>query len=266
MATFDYHHQLVVTSPLVSGPRVKEAQKLLAGGGPVYKAKWYKGKIDGQYGHGSAQATHRAKYWLGYPKRECNGKFGEVLYEYLTGKKKISAFMKWRRNHRIKLAKKNAQTGGLYKKAITLAAHFIGVKESPPGSNDQMFGKWYGENGVPWCAIFQSYILSHCGRPFRYAYVPAIVADAKLGRNKMRTIAYSEVAANIKAGHPVLVCFDWNHDGIADHVGMVEKVVDGTTFQTIEGNTGDTNFSNGGEVMRATRYTSEVQAFVLIYS
>lgn len=266
MTTFNYKNPLKLTSPLTHGPRVKAAQNLLAGHGKVLKRKCYKGKIDSQWGEQCAHATKSGKYWIGYPKKKINGAFGEEFYKYLTGKKKQSAFMKWRVKHRKALEKKNQQSGGLYKKAINEAAKFIGVKESPTGSNRQEFGAWYGMNGVPWCAIFQSYVLSHVGRPFRYSYVPAIVGDARAGRNKMRTIPYSEVESAIKNGHPVLVCYDWNHDGTADHVGMVEKVVNSTTFQTIEGNTGDSNFSNGGEVMRATRYISDVQAFVLIYS
>lgn len=32
-----------------------------------------------------------------------------------------------------------------------------GVHEDPRNSNRQKFGVWYGWNGVPWCAIFQSW-------------------------------------------------------------------------------------------------------------
>src|SRR5439155_688813 len=32
-----------------------------------------------------------------------------------------------------------------------------GVCEVPPGSNRTMFGRWFGTDGVPWCAIFASY-------------------------------------------------------------------------------------------------------------
>jgi Putative peptidoglycan binding domain/CHAP domain len=33
----------------------------------------------------------------------------------------------------------------------------VGVHEDPARSNRQQFGLWYGWNGVPWCAIFQSW-------------------------------------------------------------------------------------------------------------
>src|SRR5262245_57358583 len=38
--------------------------------------------------------------------------------------------------------------------ALTRAVTQLGAKESPSGSNLTKYGDWYGENGVPWCAIF----------------------------------------------------------------------------------------------------------------
>jgi len=37
------------------------------------------------------------------------------------------------------------------------ALRHVGVRESPPGSNRTPFGRWFGADGVPWCAIFASY-------------------------------------------------------------------------------------------------------------
>lgn len=264
MTTFSYKHPLAVSTPLMSGPKVEEAQKLLAGRGPVLKRECYTGKIDGQYGEESAHGCHRAKYWLGYPNKECNGVFGQHLFFLLTGVSKPSPFMRWRIRHRTKLAKKRTETGGLYRRAINEAAKYVGYKDNPVGEHN-IFGAWYGMDGVPWCAIFQSYVLTHVGHRFRYSYVPAIVADARMGRNGMSTTPYSEVANHIKAGHPVLACFDFAGTGVADHVGMIDHVVSDAEFATIEGNTGQVSFQNGGEVMRCQRFTSSVQAFVVIY-
>jgi hypothetical protein len=150
---------------------------------------------------------------------------------------------------------------GLSKRALALASHYIGTKEYPAGSNVTLFGKWYGEAGVPWCAIFVSYVLSHVGRPFKYSYVPAIVADARAGKNGLRVIPATAVNAALAKGHPVLVCYDWTRDGTADHVGFAKEVVGGYVH-AVEGNTGDANWSNGGEVLAETRPLSLVQAFV----
>jgi hypothetical protein len=88
----------------------------------------------------------------------------------------------------------------------------------------------------------------------RYAYVPYIVADGRRGIN------WLSVTHDPHPGD--LVCFDWEGNGVADHVGLYEKDLAGSNFQTVEGNTALGNDSNGGEVMRRTRDTSQVQAFV----
>lgn len=154
--------------------------------------------------------------------------------------------------------------GNLARKALHLAATQIGVKENPAGSNHTKYGVWYGADHEPWCAIFVSWVLTHSGRPFKYAYVPAIVADALNTKNGLRAIPFKHVQAHLNQGVPVLACYDWEHNGTADHVGFVEKVIDGASFRAIEGNTGDTNLSNGGEVMNPVRPANLVQAFVAV--
>ena len=42
-------------------------------------------------------------------------------------------------------------------RALALARMNVGVREWPAGSNRNPFGAWFGEDGVPWCAIFVSY-------------------------------------------------------------------------------------------------------------
>ncbi len=46
---------------------------------------------------------------------------------------------------------------------LNVARSYVGVKESPANSNRQMFGEWYGANGVAWCAIFVSYCFNKAG-------------------------------------------------------------------------------------------------------
>jgi hypothetical protein len=61
-----------------------------------------------------------------------------------------------------------------------------------------------------------------------------------------------------------LVCYDWEGNGVADHVGLFEAWTDKSAgkFTAIEGNTAVGNDSNGGKVMRRDRTRSNVQAFV----
>lgn len=151
----------------------------------------------------------------------------------------------------------------LSQRVAALAGHYVGVKEYPAGSNMTMFGKWYGWNGVAWCAIFVSFVLSHAGRPFKMAWVPGIVTAARNGDGGLTVIPASQVNAALAAGHPVLACYDWKGDGVADHVEFATHVDDGMVH-AIGGNTGDADWSNGGEVLRVERPVSLVQAFVKV--
>ena len=137
----------------------------------------------------------------------------------------------------------------------------IGYKESPPGSNDTKFGEWYGMNFSPWCATFVTWCAVHAGvealvRGVRYAYVPYIEADAKAGVAGLKVLG----KAAGQAGD--IVTFDWEGDGLANHVGLVEENLGGGNYQTIEGNTSTSDDSNGGQVMRRTRYASQVSMIV----
>lgn len=177
--------------------------------------------------------------------------------------RKPSAFWIWRK-WRNTIAVRPEPT--LVEKALKLAASQIGYKESPPDSNHTKYGVWYGMDHEPWCAIFVSWVLSHVGRAFKESYVPYIVAAARVRRSGLSVISYAQVAAALEAGHVVLACYDWEHDGTADHVEFVEKTLDNAYFQAIGGNTGPENLSNGGEVLRSKRPVNLVQAFVLVSS
>jgi hypothetical protein len=146
------------------------------------------------------------------------------------------------------------------KKIIETAAAENGYKESPPSSNNNKFGEWYGMNHVAWCAIFVSWVYDQCGVkwPKRvesekgFAWCPALYYRAKQN---------DRITLSPKAGDIVL--FDWNGDQKADHTGLFsEWIVEGKTFRSWEGNTSPSNNSNGGEVMLRERKVSQVQAFV----
>lgn len=134
---------------------------------------------------------------------------------------------------------------------LNVARRTIGNKESPAGSNRTPYGEWYGWNGVPWCAIWVSYCFYHAGMPLPpiqskkgFAYCPYGVSYY---RDRDRFNKTPEAGA--------IVFFDWRGDGIADHVGIVEKVEPGKVI-SIEGNTSYSDNSNGGQVMRRSRSLS----------
>jgi hypothetical protein len=138
--------------------------------------------------------------------------------------------------------------------ALAKAVTQLGVKESPAGSNLQKYGEWYGMNGVPWCAIFTGWAYELAGpspsfvKGSRYSYVPYVVDDARNGRNGLKT-----------TDDPIpgdLVCYDWQCDTIYDHIGLFERWTGSGVFNAIEGNTSTTDNSNGGQVMRRSRYVA----------
>jgi CHAP domain len=251
-----YSTPLDLTTPHMVGQRVKDAQWLLAGhneiktGGPL--ATYKDGAIDGDYGTLTAQATYRAKYWLGYPTNQINRSFGQTIYELLNGTLKLTPDNLRVRKQRLEA---NAETSG--EKALQQAITQIGTEESPRGSNKQKYGSWYGMNGVPWCAIFTSWCLAQSGyKTFRYSYVPAVHMDATYCRNRLC------VVRSPRPGD--LACFSFS--GTRDaHIEFFEKwISEGSTFSSVGGNTGSSSFNNGGEVARNTRYTSTVDAFVRV--
>jgi hypothetical protein len=150
-------------------------------------------------------------------------------------------------------------------KALAEARRHLGVHESPPGSNRTPFGRWFGVDGVPWCAIFASYCYDRGAGvvlcrgwqgagvyPKGVAYVPTLEAWLRAERFWLD---------RGKAPLPGdIVVFDWD-GGAPDHVGLVERSIGRGRFATIEGNTGIGNDSNGGVVMRRERTVAQIAGF-----
>jgi CHAP domain len=142
--------------------------------------------------------------------------------------------------------------GSVRETALAEAVKYLGYSESPAGSNLNQFGKWYGMDGAPWCAIFVTYCFetgAKGGSPSfaqgaYYAYVPYIVSDARGGRRGL-SVTSTPIAGD-------LVCYDWSRDGTFDHVGVFESG-SASSWKAIEGNTSTSSNSNGGQVMRRDR-------------
>ena len=139
---------------------------------------------------------------------------------------------------------------------IGLAVSTLGYKESPPGSNKSKYGAWYGADRQPWCASWVSWVFYHAGLPLPattpkgFAYCPYGVHWFK---EKGQFFNQPQVGD--------VVFFDWQKDGVSDHVGIVEKVNKDGSITTLEGNTSSSNNSNGGEVQRRHRPLNVVQGF-----
>lgn len=108
----------------------------------------------------------------------------------------------------------------------------------------QSHGSYYGASGVPFCAMFVSWVMSRAGQAFPglpAAYVPYVLSA---GRSR---------AVSTRSARPGdIVIFNWD-GGVVDHIGFIEAN-HGSYIQTIEGNT------NNGRVARRTRAWSTVAA------
>lgn len=101
------------------------------------------------------------------------------------------------------------------------------------GNGGDKYWQWYGYNHrVEWCAVFVSYIANQNGilntKVPKFVWVK-IGVDYYKERNLLKTPKeYIPKPADI-------IFFDWNNNGVIDHVGYVEKVIDNKVY-TIEGN------------------------------
>ena len=105
-------------------------------------------------------------------------------------------------------------------------------------------GSSFGENGVPFCDMGMTYCLREIGvTDFDSAYVPARV-------NTARSRGWLVETGTARPGD--MVTFDWQDDGEDDHIGCVEYA-DTTGVNTIEFNTSEYSWDNGGLVLRRHR-------------
>lgn len=100
----------------------------------------------------------------------------------------------------------------------------------------QPFWSWYGFNyRVDWCAIFVSWVANQAGL-IEDGTIPKFAAVSQgikffKDRGLWRDRTYTPRTGD-------LIFFDWNYNGVIDHVGIVEKVENGRVY-TIEGNSND---------------------------
>ena len=121
-------------------------------------------------------------------------------------------------------------------------AAMVAVAQSQLGNvGGEPYWSWWGlDYRVEWCAIFVSWCADQCG------YLDAGVLPKMEGvrpfidwfreRGQWQDRDYEPIPGDI-------IFFDWEGDGLADHVGIVEKCEDGLVY-TIEGNSNDACLQN----------------------
>ncbi|HEY9265522.1 MAG TPA: CHAP domain-containing protein, partial [Mycobacterium sp.] len=144
---------------------------------------------------------------------------------------------------------------------LLFAGSQIGYREGRDSdgdwNNDNAFGKWYGTNGVSWCAQFVSWAAFVAGVPTsvipKHQYTPT-------GWNWFT--AHDRDVSSPRSGDIFYVYgYVKNEGNRVHHVGIVEKVLSDGRIQTIEGNTSAAGSAQGNGVYRLTRILSSKLRF-----
>lgn len=145
-------------------------------------------------------------------------------------------------------------------KLLSVARNQIGIKESPSGSNSVIYNtEYYGRKvsgaNYPWCCAFVWWV-------FRKAGLSNLFYNGKKTAYCPAVLSWGKKTTNPQPGD--LVLFDFKHNGVPGHIGILEKKLSSNLYQTIEGNTSVTSNDNGGVVMRRTRQLSDILCFISI--
>ena len=137
---------------------------------------------------------------------------------------------------------------------LDIARKQIGVKESPPKSNNVRYNTWYygrevSGSAYPWCAVFVAFVFDQAKvkLPIRTASCGALMRAAQS--------AGQWVTGDYRPGDVVI--YDFPGGAKTDHCGIVEAV-DGTYISAIEGNTSSASDADGGAVERRARKFSQI--------
>ena len=131
-------------------------------------------------------------------------------------------------------------------------AAMVAVAQSQIGNvGGAPYWSWWGlDYRVEWCAIFVSWCADQCGYldagvlPKMEGVRPYV--DWFIERGQWQNRDYEPSPGDI-------IFFDWESDGLADHVGIVEKIENGIIY-TIEGNAGDRCVENSHMIGTAPIY------------
>jgi len=105
------------------------------------------------------------------------------------------------------------------KKLAEIANNYVGYVEGP--NNDTVFGKWYGLNNQPWCAMAVSKILHEAGTLKQYSNKTK--GHASCDEWLKHLIKNNQLVPIGQAKHGDLVFFQFDADAQPDHVGIVQR-------------------------------------------
>lgn len=264
------HRQLVLTTPHLRGPDVRQFQYSLNGLVDHYEFDWRKIKADGTYGRRTRDLAHFAAWLIGLVDggrleviRE-QGRITEEVQHLLRNPEKRSQADRAREEDRKPKMRKLRQEHSALREAQEFMLSHKGVTESPPSSNQGPYPidacqQWYGLERVPWCGCIVGFSIEKIGLGGEktgtwWPHAETIRLDAEGGRNGLIDVA----ARNIQRFDVVTMWPGGADDD--DHVTWALGAVNsGGFFDTVEGNTSSAyRSSDGGIIETKQHHISEV--------
>ena len=145
-----------------------------------------------------------------------------------------------------------AFTGGGNQAIVEVALTQLGNEGGQP------YWSWYGFEGrVEWCACFVSWCANECGY-IDTGVIPKFAGCVLGSQWFMDRGQWQDGSFDPSAGH--IIFFDWEGDGVTDHVGIVERAENGTVY-TVEGNSGDTCRQNRYAIGSSVIYGYGIPAY-----
>jgi hypothetical protein len=160
--------------------------------------------------------------------------------------------------------------------SLAVAYSQVGVTEQPPNSNNVPYWDAWGGNYGAWCAAFVSWVYTQAGHALPpidgapgFSYCPS-------GQIAAYTTGH-EVGGNVEPGDCLIFSWEpWHMSGgiavcssgvyagapAGDHTGFFAGWLGDGYMRTVEGNTSQSSWDNGGAVLERTdRYTGQICAY-----
>lgn len=117
-----------------------------------------------------------------------------------------------------------------------IAKSYLGFTET--GNNDTLFGKWYGLNNQPWCAMAASKIFHEAGRILEVAPKSKPKGFASCDEWLKYLSKNNQLVPVGQAQKDDLIFYQFDEDAMPDHVGIVKGHNTTLKFMYVyEGNT-----------------------------
>lgn len=143
-------------------------------------------------------------------------------------------------------------------KILSIAKGEIGTTEN--GSNNVKYNdEYYGGPGhnYAWCVVFVWWV-------FKHADMPGLFCAGKKMNQCTKVMKYAKdsgcwVTNDYKVGD--LLLFDWNGDGVPEHIGICVEATKGNTIKTVEGNTSKPGGGVDGVWEKTRKLSSVIGAY-----